>query len=194
MVIIHGGIGREDRTKIQEAFRHDPEVKIMLASDAAGEGSTSSAPTSWSTTTCLGTPTVLSNGLAGFPVSAKRRVCHLWILVAEETREGDVYRRLLDKLEQARQALGGQVFDVLGKLQFEGKPLRDLLIEAFVTATARKCGPVFLLQWIMHLSRGIIQDLLEEHALARDVMDASMIQRVREDMERAEARRLQPII
>ena len=32
--------------------------------------------------------------------------------------------------KQARKALGGQVFDVLGKLQFEGRPLRDLLIEA----------------------------------------------------------------
>src|SRR5690606_41564395 len=42
----------------------------------------------------------------------------------------DVYRRLLEKLEEARRALGGQVFDVLGKLQFEGKPLRELLIEA----------------------------------------------------------------
>ena len=29
-------------------------------------------------------------------------VCHLWNLVADETREGDVYRRLLEKLEQAR--------------------------------------------------------------------------------------------
>ena len=34
------------------------------------------------------------------------------------------------KLEQARQSLGGQVFDVLGKLQFEGQSLRDLLINA----------------------------------------------------------------
>ena len=47
-----------------------------------------------------------------------------------ETREGDVYRTLLEKIEEARKALGGQVFDVLGKLQFEGRPLRDLLIEA----------------------------------------------------------------
>ena len=57
-------------------------------------------------------------------------VCHLWNLVAQETREGDVYRRLLEKLEQARQTLGGQVFDVLGKLEFEGRPLRELLIDA----------------------------------------------------------------
>src|SRR5205085_5246703 len=57
-------------------------------------------------------------------------VCHLWNLVAEETREGAVYHTLLKKLEQARQALGVQVIDVLGKLQFEGHALRDLLIEA----------------------------------------------------------------
>ena len=35
-------------------------------------------------------------------------------------------------------------------------------------------------------------DLLEEGALARDVMDASRVFRIREEMERAEARRLQP--
>jgi hypothetical protein len=34
----------------------------------------------------------------------------LWNLVADETREGDVYRTLLDKLEQGRQTLGGTVF------------------------------------------------------------------------------------
>ena len=57
-------------------------------------------------------------------------MCHLWNLIADETREGDVYRRLLEKLDQARESLGGQVFDVLGKLQFAGRPLRDLLLEA----------------------------------------------------------------
>ena len=40
--------------------------------------------------------------------------------MAQKTREGDVYRTLLEKIEQARKTLGGQVFDVLGKLQFEG--------------------------------------------------------------------------
>jgi SNF2 family DNA or RNA helicase len=56
-------------------------------------------------------------------------VCHLWNLVAHETREGDVYRTLLEKLEAEQKALGGQVFDVLGKA-IAGKELRELLIEA----------------------------------------------------------------
>jgi hypothetical protein len=53
----------------------------------------------------------------------------LWNLVADETREGDVYRSLLVKLEAEQKALGGQVFDVLGKA-IAGKELRELLIEA----------------------------------------------------------------
>jgi superfamily II DNA/RNA helicase len=38
VVVIHGSIGREERLKAQEAFRHDPQVKVLLATDAAGEG------------------------------------------------------------------------------------------------------------------------------------------------------------
>ena len=30
VVMIHGGIGREDRRAIQESFLHDPDVKIFL--------------------------------------------------------------------------------------------------------------------------------------------------------------------
>src|SRR5207253_6315649 len=37
-----------------------------------------------------------------------------------------------------------------------------------------------------------LRDLLEERALAHDAMDASRVYRIREEMERAEARRLQP--
>jgi len=43
-------------------------------------------------------------------------VCHVWNLVAHQTREGDVYGRLLEKLAQEAEDLGGQVFDVLGEL------------------------------------------------------------------------------
>jgi len=45
IVIIHGGMGREERLKAQESFKHDPEVQVLIATDAAGEGSTSSVRT-----------------------------------------------------------------------------------------------------------------------------------------------------
>ncbi|MGA7982310.1 MAG: DUF3883 domain-containing protein [Chromatiaceae bacterium] len=34
VVIIHGGIGREERLKVQESFKHDPDVQVLLATDA----------------------------------------------------------------------------------------------------------------------------------------------------------------
>ena len=37
LVVIHGSMGRADRLKVQEAFRHDPEVQVLLATDVAGE-------------------------------------------------------------------------------------------------------------------------------------------------------------
>src|SRR6185503_11054373 len=110
-------------------------------------------------------------------------VCHLWNLIAEETREGDVYRTLLEKLEQAREALGGQVFDVLGKVQFEGKPLRDLLIEAIRYGEKPEVRARLTKVVEGAFDRRQIQDLLEDKALAQSTMDATNVQRIREDME-----------
>ena len=56
-------------------------------------------------------------------------VCHLWNLVAKETREGDVYHRLLKKLEVENVALKGRVFDILGEV-FEEISLKNLLMDA----------------------------------------------------------------
>ncbi|MFY9942156.1 MAG: DUF3883 domain-containing protein, partial [Desulfobacterales bacterium] len=119
-------------------------------------------------------------------------VCHLWNLVAEETREGDVYRTLLEKLEQARQALGGQVYDVLGKLQFEGKPLRELLIQAIRYGEQPQVRARLTEAVSGVFDRESLQDLIAEKALVHDAMDTSRVHRIREEMERAEAKRLQP--
>jgi hypothetical protein len=99
---------------------------------------------------------------------------------------------LLEKLDDARKALGGQIFDVLGKLQFEGKPLRDLLIEAIRYGEQPEVRARLTQVMSNALDEEQIRDLLEEHALVHDAMDATRVQRIREDMERAEARRLQP--
>ena len=130
VVMIHGGMGREERLKAQESFKHDPEVQVLLATDAAGEGINLQRAHLMVNYDLPWNPNRLEQRFGRIHRIGQTEVCHLWNLVAEETREGDVYRKLLEKLEEARKALGGQVFDVLGKLQFEGRPLRDLLIEA----------------------------------------------------------------
>jgi SNF2 family DNA or RNA helicase len=130
VVLVHGGMGREERMKAQESFRHDPKVQVLLATDAAGEGVNLQRAHLMVNYDLPWNPNRIEQRFGRIHRIGQTEVCHLWNLVAQETREGDVYRTLLEKLEQARQALGGQVFDVLGKLQFEGRPLRELLIEA----------------------------------------------------------------
>ena len=192
VVVIHGGMGREERLKAQESFRHDPEVQVLLATDAAGEGINLQRAHLMVNYDLPWNPNRLEQRFGRIHRIGQTEVCHLWNLVAEETREGDVYRTLLEKLDQARQALGGQVFDVLGKLQFEGRPLRDLLMEA-IRYGERPEVRAKLTQAIANaVDRPQLQALLEERALAHDAMDASRVARVREEMERAEARRLQP--
>jgi SNF2 family DNA or RNA helicase len=192
VVAIHGGLSREERRGAQERFLHDPEVRVLLATDAAGEGINLQRAHLMVNYDLPWNPNRLEQRFGRIHRIGQTEVCHLWNLVAAETREGDVYLRLLEKLEEARQALGGQVFDVLGKLQFGGRPLRELLIEA-IRYGDRPEVRARLGQAVEHaVDREHLRELLEERALVHEVMDGVRVARVREEMERAEARRLQP--
>jgi SNF2 family DNA or RNA helicase len=192
VVTIHGGMGREERLAAQESFKHDPIVQVLLATDAAGEGINLQRAHLMVNYDLPWNPNRLEQRFGRIHRIGQTEVCHLWNLVAEETREGDVYRKLLDKLELARAALGGQVFDVLGKVQFEGQSLRELLIEAIRYGEKPEVRARLTTVVEGALDRKQLQALLEDHVLAPDAMDASRVQRIREEMERAEARRLQP--
>ena len=192
VAVIHGVMRREDRYAAQEAFRNDPEVRILLATDAAGEGINLQRAHLMVNYDLPWNPNRIEQRFGRIHRIGQTQPCHLWNLVADETREGDVYRALLEKLEQARRTLGGKVFDVLGKLQFEGRPLRDLLVEAIRHGERPEVKARLTTIVDDALDRDRLRDLLEERSLAPDVMDTSRVRRIREDMERAEARKLQP--
>ncbi len=191
IVTIHGGMGRDERRKAQTAFTQDKTVQILVATDAAGEGINLQRAHLMVNYDIPWNPNRIEQRFGRIHRIGQTEVCHLWNLVAEETREGDVFRRLLEKLAVAREALGGGVFDILGKV-FQGQALRDLLIEA-IRYGDRPDVKARLTQVVdVALDRDNLRRLLEEHALARDSMDAARVQRIREEMEKAEARRLQP--
>ncbi len=191
LTIVHGGMGREERSKAQEAFKQDKDVLILLATDAAGEGINLQRAHLMVNYDLPWNPNRLEQRFGRIHRIGQTEVCHLWNLLAEETREGGVYKRLLEKIELEREALGGGVFDILGQL-FREQRLRDLLIEA-IRYGEKPEVKARLHQVVDNLTdRKHCQELLEQRALARDSMDASEVQKIREDMERAEARRLQP--
>ncbi len=191
VVIIHGGMGREERRKAQESFTQDKETQILVATDAAGEGINLQRAHLMINYDLPWNPNRLEQRFGRIHRIGQTEVCHLWNLVAHETREGEVFELLLEKIGEQRKALGGRVFDVLGKV-FQEKPLRDLLIEAIRYGEKPEVRDRLRQVVDTALDRGHLQQLLEERALTHEALDAATIRRIKEDMERAEARRLQP--
>ena len=192
VVIIHGGVGREERRKAEESFKHDKEVEILVATDAAGEGINLQRAHLMVNYDLPWNPNRLEQRFGRIHRIGQSEVCHLWNLVANETREGEVYCRLLQKLEEARTALGGQVFDVLGQLTFNDRPLRELLVEAIRYGDDAGRKAEFFRAVDNAAERERLRELIEGRALTHDSMDVSRVRAIREEMERAEALRLQP--
>ena len=192
VVVIHGGVGREDRRKAEETFKHDKSVEILVATDAAGEGINLQRAHLMVNYDLPWNPNRLEQRFGRIHRIGQTEVCHLWNLVAKDTREGEVYHRLLEKIDEQRAALGGQVFDVLGQLTFEDRPLRELLLDAIRYGDKPEVRARLFTVVDKALDRDHLRELVEGRALTHDSMDVSKVREIREEMERAEARKLQP--
>lgn len=188
---IHGGIGREERQKAQEAFTQDKTVQILVATDAAGEGINLQRAHLMINYDLPWNPNRLEQRFGRIHRIGQVEVCHLWNLVSSETREGDVYLKLLQKLEQARESLGGAVFDVLGRV-IDGIELRKLMIEAIRYGNQLDIRDRLNQTVEKAFDHRKLTALIAKRALVRAMMTAEQIQEIRQDMERLEARRLQP--
>ena len=191
VVMIHGGVKREDRRKVQELFRNDPTARILIATDAAGEGVNLQNANLMVNYDLPWNPNRLEQRFGRIHRIGQTEVCHLWNIVAGETREGDVFQRLFDKLEVERQALGGRVFDILGEV-FEDKSLRELLIEAIRYGEDPEVQARLLRKVEGALDTDHLKTIISRNALCEEVMDEKRLFTVKEEMEKAEARRLQP--
>ncbi|GHV35245.1 RNA helicase [Synergistales bacterium] len=192
VVTIHGGLLRDERRKTEELFKQDKEVRILIATDAAGEGINLQRAHLMVNYDLPWNPNRLEQRFGRIHRIGQTEVCHLWNLVSRETREGMVFQRLFEKLEQEREALKGKVFDVLGKVTFNNRSLRELLIEAVRYGNDPDVRARLYEVVDNSLDRESLQKLLEEHALTENTMDVHKVMAIREDMERIEARKLQP--
>jgi SNF2 family DNA or RNA helicase len=190
VVAIHGGVGREERKKVQEAFTQDKDVVILVATDAAGEGLNFQRAHLVVNYDLPWNPNRIEQRFGRVHRIGQTEVCHLWNLVAEDTREGQVFTRLFEKLEEQRKALGDQVFDVLGEA-FRDSSLRDLLLEA-IRYGERPDVKNKLNQVVDATVGDSLRGIVHERALSSAVMSAADVERIKEDMARAEARKLQP--
>ena len=192
VVTIHGGMLRDERRKVETLFKQDKDVRILIATDAAGEGINLQRAHLMVNYDLPWNPNRLEQRFGRIHRIGQTEVCYLWNMVSKETREGSVYQRLFEKLEEEREALGGKVFDILGKVTFDNKPLRDLMIEAIRYGNLPETRAKLYQVVDRSLNKDKLRELLEERALTEDSMDVHKVMAIREEMERMEAHKLQP--
>jgi len=191
VVLIHGGVKREERRKVQELFRNDPATRVLIATDAAGGRCNLQNANLMVNYDLPWNPNRLEQRFGRIHRIGQTEVCHLWNMVASETREGDVFQRLFDKLEIEREALGGRVFDILGEV-FEDKSLKDLLIEAIRYGADPEVRARLHRKVEGVLNTEHLESIIKRNALCEEVMDERRLFSIKEEMEKAEARKLQP--
>ncbi len=190
VVVIHGGIKRHDRRAIQDRFRVDPTAQVMVATDAAGEGVNLQVANLMVNYDLPWNPNRIEQRFGRIHRIGQNRPCHMWNLVAHETREGQVFQRLFEKIEQQRGVFGDQVYDVLGDSQINVS-LRDLLMRAIRSDADPAHGA-----WMDEVIDGDIgtqlNGVLEERALVSGLADAAANDEIRRTMAQAKARKLSP--
>lgn len=187
---IHGGVRRGDRRLITEEFSKNRGVQILIATDAAGEGLNLQAAHLMVNYDLPWNPNRIEQRFGRIHRIGQEEVCRLWNLVAANTREGEVFTRLLGKLEQMRMTYGGKVFDVLGEA-FSETPLRNLLLDAI--QYGQRPDVKAKLHEVIDASVGKgLKDLLDERALASEHLAEADLHALRAAMDEARARRLQP--
>jgi len=191
LVSIDGSVPRDKRRAVENRFLYDPDVYFLVATDAAGEGINLQRANLMINYDLPWNPNRLEQRFGRIHRIGQKEVCHLWNLVAGQTREGYVYHRLLSKLEAEGQALQGRVFDVLGEL-FQAESLRELLVEAVRYGDLPEVRARLEQAIDNSLDQERVRELLEARSLASENLDTSRIERIRAEMERYAARRLQP--
>jgi len=190
VVAIHGGIKRHDRREIQDRFRVDPTVQVLVATDAAGEGVNLQVANMMVNYDLPWNPNRIEQRFGRIHRIGQELPCHLWNLVAHQTREGQVFTRLFEKIEQQRGTYGDQVYDVLGDSHINTS-LQELLIRA-ITHDADPAHLAYM-EEVMEVEIGDqLRDVLNQRALVAGLGARVSNEEIRDLMEEAQARKLQP--
>lgn len=189
---IHGGMDRAERKRVQERFVNNPATRILVATDAADEGLNLQRADLMVNYDLPWNPNRIEQRFGRIHRIGQKRVCWLWNLVAKDTREGEVYSKLLTKIETMDKAYSGRLFNVLGDGgAFNGKSLKDLMIEA-IRYGDRPDIQARLDQIIdQSVSQGL-QGLVNDRSAHPERYSRLDVDEVRRLMEKTRERKLQP--
>jgi len=183
---IDGSMRLEDRVAREREFRDS--AQIMVATEAAGEGINLQFCSVMVNYDLPWNPTRLEQRMGRIHRYGQKYEVNIYNLVADGTREGQVLRLLLSKIEAMREELGSErVYDVIGEL-LSGVNLEQLILEHI---TGRKT---------LEEVRAVVESRLEPErverireitleALAKREIDLS---RLHQNLKKSELHRLEP--
>lgn len=128
VVTLHGGMNLDERIRAEHEFRD--RAKVMVSTEAGGEGINLQFCSLMINYDIPWNPNRLEQRMGRIHRYGQRKEVYIYNLVAEDTVEGEVLRRLFQKLEAIRQAMGSdRVYDVIQDV-IPGRNLADLIVEA----------------------------------------------------------------
>jgi len=128
MTQIHGGLNMPAREQREALFR-EPEINIMLATDAAGEGINLQFCHIMINYELPWNPNRIDQRIGRLHRYGQQSDVYVHNLQVEDTYEGQIFIALQVKVNMIEDQLGGRLSEVLGTL-LEGVDLQDLIMQA----------------------------------------------------------------
>jgi SNF2 family DNA or RNA helicase len=129
VVTIHGGKSVDERRAAQNSFSQD--AQILIATDAAGEGINLQFCRLLINWDIPWNPNRLEQRMGRIHRYGQKQDVVVFNMVAQNTREGSVLQRLLEKLDLIREQMGDdRVYDVISDV-FENVRLDDIINATF---------------------------------------------------------------
>lgn len=183
---IDGSMKLEERIAAEREFRD--EAQVMIATEAAGEGINLQFCHLMVNYDLPWNPNRLEQRMGRIHRYGQKLEVHIYNLVAENTREGEVLGKLLSKLEEMRAAMGSErVYDVLGEILAD-VDLENLMRENLAQRVSLEAIKASL---DARLDERVVRRLLEktEVALARQFVNLAALEK---DVEASRLQRLHP--
>lgn len=125
---LHGGMNLDERIRAEHDFRD--KTQVMVSTEAGGEGINLQFCSLMVNYDIPWSFTRLEQRMGRVHRYGQKKEVHIYNLVTEDTIEGMVLTRLMERLERARQELGkDRVYDVIGEI-FHDRRLEELILEA----------------------------------------------------------------
>jgi len=128
MTQIHGGLDMPTREQREALFR-EPEINLMLATDAAGEGINLQFCHIMINYELPWNPNRIDQRIGRLHRYGQEQDVYVHNLQVVDTYEGQIFIRLQEKINTIERQLGGQLSEVLGTL-LEGVDLEGLIMQA----------------------------------------------------------------